>query len=148
MSDAIFVTETPAALALVDAVRADDQDTIRDILTARDDSQLWALVLNLAALVDADQPDPERILRYCCSVETRLTYSDQPETWPIEDLQDALCVWHARTADPTTRWVARGIAEHRRRRTERQAALDALNAQALAARGGKEPPRRLLVVAG
>lgn len=129
----MFVAETPSALALVDAVREGDLDTIRDVLTGKDDAQLWTLALVLAALVTDDPPDPERVLDLCCDTQTRLTYSARPQAWPVEDLQTALCVAQARTA-PGATWVARGVAEHRRRRAIRDAQLDQANARALAAR--------------
>lgn len=133
MSDALFVSEIPAAQQLVAAVREGDEDSVRDVLTARSEAQMWALVLDLAAMVTQDVPDPERVLRYCCDTPTRLQYSDRPESWPVEDLQQASCVAAART-EPGATWVARGVAELRRRRSQRDALLADLNRQVIAAR--------------
>lgn len=143
VSDVLFVSEIPAAQALVAAVRAGDEDTIRDVLTARSDAQMWALVLDLAAMVTDDVPDPERVLEQCCDVPTRLAYSDAPHRWPVEDLHTAMCVHRART-DPGATWVARGVAELRRRRAARQALIADLTATAAAVHRDKQAHRRVV----
>lgn len=135
MSDTVFVAVTPDALALVEAVHAGDEDAAREVLTRQSEATLWAMATALAAMTPG-RPNPERVLRFCCGTETRLTYSDRPQTWPVEDLQDALCVARARTA-PGARWVARGVAEWKRRREVRERKQAELDAEAMRVRQGR-----------
>lgn len=130
-----FLKVSPAATRLVAAVHAEDVDAARDILLEHSDADLWALTVALAAMVS--RPDPERVLRYCVPVETRLALSARPQSWPMEDLQSALCVHRARTA-PGALWVARGVREWARRRQARQAHLEQANRAALAVREGEK----------
>lgn len=140
MSDKHFVAATGPATDLVEAVHAGDVDTVRDILTAQGEASMWALTVALAAMAPA-APNPERVLRFACDVDTRLTYSTEPEKWSQEDLETALCVAKAGGQDARAMWVRRGQEEWRRRRSEREQHLKAVDAAALAARHQDEQLR-------
>lgn len=135
MSDAHFVAAIAPATQLVEAVHAGDVGAVRDVILAqRSEDATWALLVDLAAMVPA-KPNPERVLRFACDVDTRLTYSERPGAWSMEDLQTALAVSRLR-GDPEAGalWVRRGLAEWRRRRRDRDEHLAAADAAALAAR--------------
>lgn len=133
MSDKHFVAATGPATDLVEAVHVGDIDRARDILTGQSEASMWALTVALAAMAPA-APNPERVLRFACDVDTRLTYSTEPERWSLEDLETALCVAKAGGQDARAMWVRRGVQEFRRRRDERAQSIEAANAAAIAAR--------------